>query len=123
MKNIVLFGAGFYGETAYYKLKKIYDILFYVDNDKNKSGSKLHGIEIIDLQRLKKIYEKDSMDVVISSRYFSAIGEQLHGIGISEYYIMVESLLYHKNQESGIVPCDTGELQPYKKRIAKETVG
>lgn len=122
MKKIILFGAGFYGEAAYYKLKKNCDILFYVDNDKNKSGSKLHGIEIIDLRRLKEIYEKDSMDVVISSRYFSAIGEQLRGIGISEYYIMVEGLLYHKNPESGIVPCDTGELQPYKKSDSERSI-
>lgn len=122
MKNIVLFGAGFYGEAAYYKLKKKCNILFYVDNDKNKSGCKLHGIEIINTQRLKEIYGKRSIDVVVSSRYFNEIGKQLCEIGISDYYVMAEGMFYHRSMEKGMVSCDAGKLRSYKKSGGEKSI-
>lgn len=122
MKNIILFGAGVYGEAAYYKLKKNGNILFYVDNDKKKLGCKLHGVEIIDIQKLKQIYDKSAMDIVISSRYFSEIGKQLYAIGITEYYIMVEGLLYYKCPEGPMVSYSIGDMQPYKKTGDKKSI-
>jgi len=115
MKNMILFGAGVFGEVAYYKLKEIGNILFYVDNDKNKSGCQLHGVEIINMQKLEQIYDKKVMDVVISSRYFSEIGKQLSAIGITKYYICVEGLLYKKGPEGEMVSYPIGEMRPYQK--------
>ena len=33
MKDIILFGAGFYGQNAYYKFKDNYNIMYFVDNN------------------------------------------------------------------------------------------
>lgn len=51
MKKIILFGAGYFGEAAYDKLRKAGEILFYADNNQNKVGTRLHDIEIIDISR------------------------------------------------------------------------
>lgn len=101
MRKIILFGAGFFGEAAYYKLNNVVEILFYVDNDQSKKGKKLHDIEIIDISRLMQIYDAQMMDIVISSQYFKEIGEQLSNIGITQYYVILEGLLYHKNNVYG----------------------
>lgn len=122
MKQIILFGAGFFGEAAYYKLSKFNDILFYVDNDKNKTGKSLHGIEIIDVPKLQQIYDAKIMDIVISSQYFIEIGNQLCNIGIYQYYVISDGLLYHKKQGEGMLPCVMGEPQYYSSKSDKKSI-
>ncbi len=115
MKKIILFGAGYFGEAAYDKLRKAGEILFYADNNQNKVGTRLHDIEIIDISRLKQIYDAQTMDIVISTRYFKEIGMQLECIGIMQYYVISDGLLYYKGQTGGLVPCSMGEMRAYKK--------
>lgn len=122
MKDIILFGAGFWGDAAYFKLQNSGKIIFYVDNDKNKTGLKLHNIEIINLQRLEQIYDSESMDIIIASRYFAEIGEQLCDIGITEYYVWAEGLLYRKDREKELFPCETEEIPPCMKQNGKGSI-
>ncbi len=108
MKKIILFGAGFLGEAAYYKLNRFGEIIFYVDNDRRKAGKKLHNIEIIDFRKLQQIYDVQSMDVVISSCYFGEMGKQLCDIGINQYYVILNGLLYLKWKDGDMIPCSIG---------------
>lgn len=111
MKKIILFGAGFLGDAAYYKLRKSGEIIFYVDNDQHKVGKKLHNIEIINVHKLKQIYDAQSMDVVISSRYLDEMGKQLCEIGINQYYAVSDGLLYHRGTDGNMFPCSMGEFR------------
>lgn len=123
MKKMILFGTGPLGEIAYYKLSKMNDILFYVDNDKNKTGKSLHGIEIIDVQKLQQIYDAQIMDIVVSSRYFDEIGNQLCNIGICQYYVISDGLLlYHKKQGECMLPYVMEEPQYYSSKSDKKSI-
>ncbi len=105
MKKVVLFGAGFYGDRGYYKLKNDTEIVNYIDNDSKKNGKKLHGIKIIGVEELKRIMN-DELTVIITSQYYSDIAEQLCSIGIKEYYVMLDGLLFHTNETDMMFPCE-----------------
>lgn len=122
MRKIILFGAGFFGEAAYYKLNNVGEIIFYVDNDKSKKGKKLHDIEIIDVSRLMQIYDAQNMDIIISSQYFKEIEEQLSNIGITQYYVILEGLLYYKNNVCGYDSCFLGNQQYYTAKSEQKSI-
>ncbi len=122
MKKLILFGAGFFGESAYYKLNKDREIIYYVDNDINKAGKRLHDIEIINAQRLIEVYDAENMDIVISSQYFKEIGKQLGEIGITQYYILSQGLLYHMDGKGGMFPCHMGEMQYYQSVTGQKSI-
>lgn len=73
-KKILIFGAGAAGVNAYYLLKNKYDVLFFIDNDQKKHGSKLLGLNIIAAEEVKNyIYDI----VFIASSYQYQIFKQL----------------------------------------------
>ncbi len=82
--NIILFGASDLGKAAHTLLKSKYNIIFFCDNDANKWGENIEGIEIIPPLRLK---EFDDVDVVITSTYYDDISTQLNSMGVKKYKI------------------------------------
>ncbi len=111
MKKILIFGAGFLGEAAYYKLRQICNILYYIDNDRNKTGKKLHNITIINMQKLKQVYDEQYMDIVIASQYFSEMEKQLCDIGIKKYYVIKNGFFYYKDSKGEVIPHDIGQMK------------
>lgn len=112
MKNIILFCAGFWGDIAYYKLRKDRNIIFFVDNDVKKVGKRQHDIEIINVEKLKQIYDDQFMDVIICSQYFDEIAKQLYGIGIEKYYVILDGFLI-PNARIESTDNDTVDNEPY----------
>lgn len=104
MKKVILFGAGVYGNEAYYKLKLQEDIEYYIDNNPSKQATKLHNIPIISSQDLKKIYDPSIYDIVICVKEYYKVVEQLHSLGINEYYIMSRGLLYSCDAKGILLP-------------------
>lgn len=84
-KNVILFGASNFGNTAYLFLKDKYNIIYYCDNDINKVGKTLNDIEIIDEHKLKELDQ--DYDIIITSSYFREIAMQLKKMNINEYFI------------------------------------
>lgn len=82
VKNIVLFGASKLGMLAYHILKDSYNILYYCDNDSEKWGKRVSGVEVISPTQLKKL---TNIDVIITSSYYCEIGDQLQNLGIFSY--------------------------------------
>lgn len=122
MKKCILFGAGFYGKGAYYKLKNFYDILFYVDNNKNIQGKELHNISIISVEKMLEIYHKEEMDIIICSQAYSSMANQLMEVGIEEYYVLLEGFLYRFNETEVMMPVELYKVNYYKKEKNEKNI-
>jgi len=88
---IVLFGAGDIGELANYSLNKLgITVDSFCDNDKQKRGEKLCGIDVMSFDDLLKL--KKDTNIFISNNYSSSIGANLKGHGFTNIYNCVELL-------------------------------
>ena len=98
MKRIILFGASLVGKYAYENLISIgiTDIEYFVDNDINKTGKYLFGVEIKRPDVLLKINKPDYL-VIICSMYYKEISDQLIGYGFIEDvdYVEIEQYLFN----------------------------
>lgn len=83
MDNIILFGASHMGQKALRCLKDRYNVVKFVDNDKNKWGKKLCEIDIVSPDYLFSLQENSI--VVITSQYDVAISQQLMQMGIKQF--------------------------------------
>lgn len=119
MKKIILFGAGNYGDKAYCKLKRQGKIAYYVDNNPNLHGTSLHDIPIISSRELEMIYDAALYDIIICTKKYHEIIDQLCGIGINEYYIMLGGSLYSYDAEGILTPAYI-KCTPYIKKEATE---
>lgn len=75
MKKAFLFGAGKTGILAV-KLLQDYDQVFFCDNDENKVGTILHGVEVKGFSELKQTYHAESKVDVYIAGYVQEIYEQ-----------------------------------------------
>lgn len=82
--DIVLFGASNLGKAAYTLLKNNYNIVCFCDNDSEKWGKSVEGIEVIPPSRLRGM---DNVDIVIASTYYEEISKQLNSIGINNFKV------------------------------------
>lgn len=121
-KNIILFGAGFYGKGAYYKFKELYNILFYVDNNENIQGKKIYNIPIISIDKMLEIYNKKDMDVIICSQAYYSMANQLLEVGIDEYYVLLEGFLYRFNRKEVMMPVELCQIKYYKKERKERNI-
>ncbi|MCX7747925.1 MAG: hypothetical protein N2645_13710 [Clostridia bacterium] len=81
-EKVVLFGASTRGRIAFNALKDQYDISYFCDNDKNKWGSTVNGVEVVPPDQLKSL---DNTKVIITSMYDKEISNQLDSMGIHPY--------------------------------------
>ena len=88
---IILIGAGKIGQEAAEYFGK-HKVLFFADNDANKRGKQLCGIEIKAVEDLEK-YE-NCCDFVICSSHDYEIADQLQGMGISSFYNFKKKSVY-----------------------------
>ena len=90
-KKYVIFGAGDYGKKALEMLGRA-NVAFFVDNDKNKDGSIIDGVEVKFFQRINKKLKEYLVIVAVSYQYIKDIKTQLQDIGVLPYDIFVEML-------------------------------
>lgn len=123
MKKIIIFGAGYYGTRAYYKLKQWEEIVYYVDNNSNIQGTKLHNIPIISVEELRKIYDSAVHDIIIiCQKAYGSITNQLTDIGINEYYVMLEGFLYYSNAKEKLLPVELHQYPYYRKENGEKNI-
>lgn len=111
MSEIVLFGAGKIGIHAIEHFGKN-RIKYVIDNDENKWGSTLKGIEIISFDSYLNSSELHEYDLVLAvgGSYVSQLEQQVQDAKIDQYYIYsksainkVNEILYHLRGEEEIV--------------------
>lgn len=75
-KKVCIFCAGIYGTRAYYELKeRLVEIAYIVDNNPQKWGTWLDGLECIGMDKLK--LEKDNVLVIVCNKNSGLITEEL----------------------------------------------
>ena len=79
--DIIAFGIGEKGKNAISMLERDYNILFFVDNDKNKWGTVFNGYKIKPPDEI----EKYNCNIVVTAgnKYAGDIVRQLKQIGVS----------------------------------------
>lgn len=90
-KKYVIFGAGDYGKKALEMLGRE-NVAFFVDNDKNKDGSIINGVEVKFFQKVSKNLKEYWVIIAVAYKYIEDIKAQLQDIGVSPYDIFVEML-------------------------------
>jgi hypothetical protein len=120
-KNICIFGVGHYGKNAYWNLNKQYNIVSFIDNNKEAQGGLYDGIKIISLDELI-LYDMMDTDIIVCTRDYLSIGKQLLEIGIESYYVMLEGFLYYTNLESMMVPVELNNSLYLKKNKNEKNI-
>ena len=121
-KQCILFGAGFYGKGAYFKLKEQFDILYYVDNNEKIQNKKVNNILVISLKKMEEIFDKEKMDIIICSQSYQEIADQLVRAGILDYFVMMEGFLYHFSENDVMVAVDILNPPYYRKRNGENSI-
>ena len=68
-KSVVIFGAGLNGRRVLGICKNQVEVEFFCDNDLDKQGMKIDGIEIVSLKKLLDSRGKDNYVVIVSPKY------------------------------------------------------
>lgn len=86
-KDIIIYGAGEYGNKAYQKYKD--KIVFYVDINQNKIGKHFNNVGIISMDYLTKYLSKNKTNVLIASqpRNIHSFISTLNKYGINKYSV------------------------------------
>ena len=87
-KKYVIFGAGDYGKKALEMLGRE-NVAFFVDNDKNKDGSIINGVEVKFFQKVSKNLKEYWVIIAVAYKYIEDIKAQLQDIDVSPYDIFV----------------------------------
>lgn len=88
-KDIYLFGAGNMGRSVLDNCKKYsstWRIKGFVDNDANKIGMEIEGVKVYSIDDL---LEWDNYVVLICTMYPGVIANQLHALGIKNYWAVI----------------------------------
>lgn len=121
MKDVIIFGAGYDGKLAYYKLKEKFHVLCYVDNNPKLHGSQINGVRVFSPLQLREVYQKDMMLVICTSAYLP-ISLQLANMDIHDYYVMLAGFLYHCNAYESMMPVELTDMAPYRKKGEQESI-
>ncbi len=84
LRKVILFGYGKQGKKAFVTLKKDFEIVAIVDNDKNKVGQ-VEGINIIHSDEAKEILSDNKIIVTVQEHNYLSIRSQLENLGLHEY--------------------------------------
>lgn len=117
--KIIIFGVGYYGKNAYWKLKSSNNIIYFADNNPLTRGDSFESIPIISGESIRKL-NMDDMDIVICARDYYQIVSQLFDMGIFNCYVMLEGFLYHTDLKETMMPVELAKISYYQKRNGAE---
>jgi hypothetical protein len=83
--SVVIYGAGLYARELCNRLRNIGSVVFFVDDDPNKAGTDINGIEVTGKRELIKRYlDYDKILIATHHQYHSAIYASLKASHIHE---------------------------------------
>lgn len=85
MKKVIVFSVGFAGRAIYRKAKNEYEIVAFIDNNKDISGTKYEDIDIYHVDELKNL---DFDFILIGGVWEDSMKKQLLSLGVNENKIM-----------------------------------
>ena len=119
-KKIIIFGAGAWGRRCWNKMHKTHEIVCFADNNPQLSGKTVFDLPIINGNDLLDVYAADIDVVICIDKYHSDIGCQLINMGICEYYVFIDGLLYRSTSREQMLPFELNEKRYYRKSDSDE---
>lgn len=110
MEKAVVFGAGQFGKISLEKLKFVYDVVAFADNNAASWGTAVMGLPVISPKELPAM---NALVFITPERYWREIAEQLDGLGVR--YVVLNAFLSYQLIDYRIYPFRVGNLCPYKK--------
>lgn len=101
MKKAIIFGCGNLGRLLYFKVKDIYEILYYADNNKDLWGEKINGIEIINPEKIR-VLKLD--EIIVSIFAYEEVAEQLFAMGKKACVVSNAGLLFRYDEDRILKP-------------------
>lgn len=121
-KQCIVFGTDSYGESAYYRLKEHYNIVYYVDDNRLNNKEKfIDSIPIISTEEFAQVYSY-TMDFIICSQEYLEIIDLLKGLRIADYYVMKKGFLYHYSKTDILIPCELSSVDYYRKENGEKSI-
>ena len=117
-EKVVIWGTGKYGQQALLQYK---NVAYFIDNDTRRKGKIINGCQVMCFEDYLK--DDNRYQIIIASRFWKSIVEQLKEAGISNYLIYpvskfginsAESLVYNPY----VVGCSYSDLQDNCKDIS-----
>lgn len=99
-KKVILFGSGKFTQRFLVQFKGCCEVYAIVDNNADRWGTTLEGIEIKSPDILKSIEPKER-HIIICIKNFVGIVLQLRGMGIEDYHIYDPGVIYPRNRKTG----------------------
>lgn len=96
MRDIVIWGAGNWGEMAYWYYKDKGNILFYVDIAPNKIGKGIPWCNLT-VQTIEALLEHKDATVIVAVSRHEGIEGILAGFGITDVVLFSPNMLYLRN--------------------------
>lgn len=84
LKDIAIFGYGRYGSRIFPFLKRNFNIVAIIDNDKNKEGKVIDGISIMSVKEAGNILRSYRTIVTTQAFFYTPICNQLQELGLVE---------------------------------------
>lgn len=84
LKDIAIFGYGRYGSRMFPFLKRNFNIVAIIDNDKNKVGKVIDGIPIMSVKEAESILRSYRTIVTTQAFFYTPICNQLQELGLVE---------------------------------------
>lgn len=111
MQKCIIFGAGILGKRILRKLKEIYEVVAYADNNEKLWGAEVNGLRIISPSMLK---EWSDIHVVICSDYYKQIAAQLREMEIPNILAVEPTgyMLYTYEQDGTFLPVELARENP-----------
>lgn len=117
-RDCIIFGAGFTGKNAYFKLTLVYHVIGFADNNRALWNEHIYELPVLQPADIKQY----DCDVVICSDYFKQIQEQLLDMGIQKIRMIEPNsyMLYEYLPDNKLQPVEFPELNPpYKKKSSR----
>ena len=118
-KNLIIFGAGEYGECFYKRFCNEYDIMAFADNNPGLKGQTKNELPIIRGEEILN-YDLNDTDIVVCIMEYQRVVTQLHELGIHEFYLMNGGFLFFNSSDGDMSPIELNEYPYYYKNYEGE---
>ena len=98
MKKAIIFGCGAIGTNTFLKIKEMYNVIAWSDNNEKLWGKQKEGIEIINPQNISVYIGGEEVIIFVAVAESNGIVKQLYSYSLSNIYIWKSGYFYYNSQ-------------------------
>ena len=114
-RKLILFGSGNFTKKFLALYEKDYPVYAIIDNNADRWGKKMNGIEIQSPEILKQL-SSDTYKVIVCIKNYASVISQLESMGVTQYSIYDANIGYGRRQKAPEIQ-KNGETEPKKYHV------